>query len=540
MRDSLRLAALAVWGMLVWSGVGQASPLPPGTTLAPTQHVVRHLKDEPVSLDPVAAVGLTEAQVLRDLFEGLVNQGADGRVQPGVAYAWHSKDNQRYVFQLRDTARWSNGEALTAYDFVYAWRRLVDPQTHSPFAWFAEMAGIANAAEIISGQLPPDRLGVAAPDARTLVVQLNRPLAYFPQLCTHFSLFPQPQSIIARLGQAWTQPGHLVGNGAFQLTQRVVNERIVLSANPYYWDRANTHLTQVTFIPINQESAATHRYLAGDIDITESFPKNRYAQLKAHLPGQVFTPDQLGTYYYAFNTRRPPLNDVRVRRALSYAIDREIIAGKVVGSGEKPAYRLTPDATADFPPTPLAWQQMSQAERHRQARAWLREAGYGPGKPLKLTLLYNTAENHQKIAIAVASMWKKTLGVQVKLTNQEWKSYVDSRNSGQFDVVRASWMADYNEASSFLTLLSHRHSGNLSGFNRPEYDALLQQAAGERDAQRRREVYLQAERMIAEAAPIAPIYQYTNARLIKPWVKGYPITNPEDVAYSRQLYILAH
>ncbi|SPW26758.1 Periplasmic murein peptide-binding protein precursor [Edwardsiella tarda] len=212
----------------------------------------------------------------------------------------------------------------------------------------------------------------------------------------------------------------------------------------------------------------------------------------------------------------------------------------MVGSGEKPAYRLTPDATADFPPTPLAWQQMSQAERHRQARAWLREAGYGPGKPLKLTLLYNTAENHQKIAIAVASMWKKTLGVQVKLTNQEWKSYVDSRNSGQFDVVRASWMADYNEASSFLTLLSRRHSGNLSGFNRPEYDALLQQAAGEHDAQRRREVYLQAERMIAEAAPIAPIYQYTNARLIKPWVKGYPITNPEDVAYSRQLYILAH
>ncbi|EKS7767096.1 peptide ABC transporter substrate-binding protein [Edwardsiella piscicida] len=534
-----RLAAAAAIGVVVSNGA-LAAQVPPGTVLAETQSVVRHLKDEPVSLDPVAAVGLTEAQVLRDLFEGLVNQGPDGSVQPGVASAWQSKDQQRYVFQLRDTARWSNGDAVTAYDFVYAWRRLVDPQTHSPFAWFAETAGIANAAEIVSGQLPPDRLGVTAPDARTLVVQLNRPLPYFPQLCAHFSLFPQPQKVVERYGQAWTRPGNLVGNGAFQLAQRVVNEHIVLTPNPYYWDHAQTRLTRVTFVPINQESAATKRYLAGDLDITESFPKNMYQALKKRIPDEVFTPVQLGTYYYAFNTRRAPLNDARVRRALSYAIDREIIAGKVVGSGEKPAYRLTPDVTDGVVPQPLPMQRMSQAERNRQARAWLREAGYGPSRPLRLTLLYNTAENHQKIAIAVASMWKKSLGVQVKLTNQEWKTYVDSRNSGQFDVVRASWIADYNEASSFLGLLGSRHSGNLSGFSQPAYDALLQQAAREGNGQTRSAIYQQAERMLAEEAPIAPLYQYTNARLIKPWVKGYPINNPEDVAYSHQLYILQH
>ncbi|WFO14427.1 peptide ABC transporter substrate-binding protein [Edwardsiella ictaluri] len=534
------MAVAAAVGVVAVSQSVLAAQVPPGTVLAETQSVVRQLKDEPVSLDPVAAVGLPEAQVLRDLFEGLVNQGEDGSIQPGVAYAWQSKDQQRYVFHLRDTARWSNGDPVTAYDFVYSWRRLVDPKTHSPFAWFAETAGIANAAEIVSGKLPPDRLGVTALDAHTLVVQLNFPLSYFPQLCAHFSLLPQPQKVVERYGQSWTRPGNLVGNGAFQLKQHVVNEHIVLTPNPYYWDKAHTQLTKVTFVLINQESTATKRYLAGDLDITESFPKNMYQTLKKRIPGEVFTPIQLGTYYYAFNTRRAPLNDVRVRRALSYAIDREIIAGKVLGSGEKPAYRLTPDATNGMAPQQLPMQLMSQAERNRQAQAWLHEAGYGPSRPLRLSLLYNTAENNQKIAIAVASMWKKTLGVQVELTNQEWKTYVDNRHSGRFDVVRGSWIADYNEPSSFLGLLGSHNSGNLTGFSQPGYDALLLQAAREGNAQKRSAIYQQAERMLAEEAPIAPLYQYTNARLIKPWVKGYPINNPEDVAYSRQLYIIKH
>lgn len=534
-----RVTALAA---LIASGfvTAQAAQVPAGTLLADKQEIVRHIKDEPASLDPAKVVGLPEAQVARDLFEGLVNQGADGKPEPGVAQSWQTADNKRYVFKLRENAKWSNGEPVTAYDFVYSWQRLVDPKTLSPFAWFAQMAGIANADEIINGKVPVQKLGVTAPDSHTLVVQLNKPVSFFVNLLANFSLFPVPQKTIEKYGNDWTKPENLVGNGAFAMQERVVNEKIVLKPNPYYWDHKNTVLTKVTFIPINQESAATKRYLADDIDITESFPKNMYKKLMKDIPEQVYTPDQLGTYYYAFNTQKAPLNDVRVRRALSYAIDRQIIAEKVLGTGEKPAYHFTPDVTAGFEPVPLAMQKMTQAERNKQAKAWLKEAGYGPKKPLKLTLLYNTSENHQKIAIAVASMWKKSLGAQVKLTNQEWKTYIDSRNTGKFDVVRASWVGDYNEASTFLSLLTSTHSGNIAKFTSPGYDKLLKMASEETDAAKRNADYVQAEQIIAEQAPIAPIYQYTNGRLIKPWVKGYPITNPEDVAYSQTMYIIKH
>lgn len=534
-----RVTALAA---LIASGfvTAQAAQVPAGTLLADKQEIVRHIKDEPASLDPAKVVGLPEAQVARDLFEGLVNQGADGKPKPGVAQSWQTADNKRYVFKLRENAKWSNDEPVTAYDFVYSWQRLVDPKTLSPFAWFAQMAGIANADGIISGKVPVQKLGVTAPDSLTLVVQLNKPVPFFVNLLANFSLFPVPQKTIEKYGNDWTKPENLVGNGAFAMQERVVNEKIVLKPNPYYWDHKNTVLTKVTFIPINQESAATKRYLADDIDITESFPKNMYKKLMKDIPEQVYTPDQLGTYYYAFNTQKAPLNDVRVRRALSYAIDRQIIAEKVLGTGEKPAYHFTPDVTAGFEPVPLAMQKMTQAERNKQAKAWLKEAGYGPKKPLKLTLLYNTSENHQKIAIAVASMWKKSLGAQVKLTNQEWKTYIDSRNTGKFDVVRASWVGDYNEASTFLSLLTSTHSGNIAKFTSPGYDKLLKMASEETDAAKRNADYVQAEQIIAEQAPIAPIYQYTNGRLIKPWVKGYPITNPEDVAYSQTMYIIKH
>lgn len=517
-----------------------AAQVPPGTLLAEQQHIVRHIKDEPASLDPIKAVGLPEAQVARDLFEGLVNQDADGKVIPGVAIHWQTTNNQTYLFTLRKDARWSNGDVVTAHDFVYSWQRLVDPNNRSPFAWFAQLAGIQNAEEIISGKLANDQLGIVAVDDFTLKVQLNKPVPYFVNLTAHFSLFPVLKSTVEKYGNDWTKVDNLVGNGAFKLQERVVNEKLVLIPNENYWDHANTLLTKVIFIPINQESNATKRYLAGDIDITESFPKNMYRKLLEEIPSQVYTPEQLGTYYYAFNTQRAPTNDVRVRKALSYAIDRQIIAEKVLGTGEKPAYHLTPDVTAGFKAETSLLQQQSQAELDMQAKALIQAAGFGPDNPLKLTLLYNTSESHQKIAIAVASMWKKTLGADVKLQNQEWKTYIDSRNSGNFDVVRASWVGDYNEASTFLSLLTSTHSGNIAKFNSPAYDALLAIASHETKPVELMADYNKAEQMIADQTPIAPIYQYTNGRLIKPWVKGYPITNPEDVAYSHEMYILKH
>jgi len=513
---------------------------PAGAQLAEQQQIVRHIKDEPASLDPLKAVGLPEIQVIRDLFEGLTNQDAQGKIVPGVAQSWSSNDNKTWVFTLRNNARWSNGDPVTAQDFVYSWQRLVDPKNSSPFAWFAGLSGIENAAAITKGEMTPDKLGVIAQGKTQLKVTLDRPVPWFPALVANVALFPVPQKTIAQEGDSWTSPGKLVGNGAYQLSERVVNEKIVLIRNPDYWDDAHSVLTKVTFVPINEESSATKRYRANDVDITESFPKNMYAMLKKTLPGEVYTPDQLGTYYYAFNTQKGPTADVRVRKALSWSIDRKVIAEKVLGTGEKPAWHFTPDVTAGFKPLPTFMQQHDQNTLNAQAKALLTSAGYGPGKPLKLKLLYNTSESHQKIAIAVASMWKKNLGVDVTLENQEWKTYIDSRNSGNFDVIRASWVGDYNEPSTFLNLLTSGNSSNISRFSNADYDAVIAKASRETNDQARNSDYNRAEQILAEQTPIAPIYQYTNGRLIKPWVKGYPITNPEDVAYSRELWIEKH
>lgn len=530
----MTLAALSLASVI---SPALAANVPAGAQLADKQEIVRHIKDEPASLDPVKAVGLPEIQVIRDLFEGLTNQDAHGKIVPGVAQSWSSSDNKTWIFTLRNTARWSNGEPVTAHDFVYSWQRLVDPKNSASFAWFAGLSGIENATAITKGEISPDKLGVTALDNQRLKVTLDRPVPWFPSLVANVALFPVPQKVIEKEGESWTSPGKLVGNGAYQLSERVVNEKIVLTRNPQYWDNAHSVLSKVTFLPINEESSATKRYRSNDIDITESFPKNMYALLKKELPGEVYTPDQLGTYYYAFNTQKGPTADVRVRKALSWSIDRSIIAEKVVGTGEKPAWHFTPDVTAGFKPLDSILQQHPQNELNAQAKALLASAGYGPEKPLHLKLLYNTSESHQKIAIAVASMWKKNLGVDVTLENQEWKTYIDSRNSGNFDVIRASWVGDYNEPSTFLSLLTSGNTSNIARFKNEDYDAVMAKASSETSEQARNVDYNRAEQILADQAPIAPIYQYTNGRLIKPWVKGYPITNPEDVAYSRELWI---
>jgi len=539
MKITLRLSccALALTALLQ---PARAADVPPGTQLAERQELVRHIKDEPASLDPAKIVGLPEIQVIRDLFEGLTNQTEKGEIVPGVATRWQSNDNRTWIFTLRDNARWSDGSPLTAQDFVYSWQRLVDPANTSSFAWFAALAGIQNAQDIIDGKMPVDKLGVTAVDDKTLRIQLDKPVPYFPSLTVNASLYPVPRHVIDQYGAEWTKPGKLVGNGAYTLQDRVVNEKLVAVRNANYWDNNKTVLDKVTFVPINQESAATKRYLAGDIDITESFPKALYQKLKQDIPGEVYTPPQLGTYYYAFNTEKGPTADVRVRQALNMTIDRRVMADKVLGTGEKPAWRFTPEVTAGFKAEPSPFEEMSQEELNAQAKMLLRAAGYGPNKPLDLTLLYNTSENHQKIAIAIAAMWKKNLGVDVKLQNQEWKTYIDSRNTGNFDVIRASWVGDYNEPSTFLSLLGSTHSGNISRFKSPAYDKILSQAAVETTAKARNHDYNLAEKILLEQAPIAPIYQYTNGRLIKPWLKGYPINNPEDIAYSRTMYIVEH
>ncbi|MCF3097289.1 oligopeptide ABC transporter substrate-binding protein OppA [Aeromonas australiensis] len=518
--------------------LAQAADVPAGTKLAEVQQLVKGNGSEPATLDPHKSEGDVESAILRDLFEGLVTSGPKGEILPAVAESWETKDNKHYVFHLRKDAKWSNGDPVTAHDFVFAFQRAVDPNTASPYSWYLEMPTIANATDIIAGKKQLDALGVKASDDYTFEVQLEKAIPYFVSMLSHTTTYPVPKKVIEQFGDKWTQPENMVSNGAYVLKKWVVNERIELERNKQYWDDGKTVINKVVYLPIQSTNAELNRYLAGELDMTKNTPIERFKQLKKDYPNELKVTGQVSTYYYQYNVRKAPFDDVRVRTALSYAIDRDVIADKVMGQGQTPAYGLTPDYVDGFKPVVADWAKLTQAERDAKAKAMLKEAGFDASKPLKFELLYNTDDNHKKVAVAVASMWKK-LGVQVSLVNQEWKTYLETKKQGQFDVSRAGWVADYNEASSMLDLMQSGHGNNDGKYANPAYDKLLSESRDQVDADARNQLYVQAEEILAKDMPIAPIYQYVIPRMVKPYVGGYP-ANPLDNLYSKDMYIIAH
>jgi oligopeptide transport system substrate-binding protein len=396
-----------------------------------------------------------------------------------------------------------------------------------------------NAADIIAGKKDKETLGVKALDDTTLQVELESAVPYFVKMAGHTTMKPVNQAVVEKYGDEWTKPEHFVGNGAFVVDNWVVNERIELKQNPYYWDSANTKLTKVTFLPIENQVAEMNRFLSGEIDFTFELPNEHFKRLQQEHPESLSIVGNLCSYYYGFNNKRAPFDDVRVRKALSYAIDRDVITKALLGQGQKPAYFLTPEITANFEPEMPAYGKMTQEERNAEAKRLLAEAGFDEGHPLKFTLLYNTNENHKKLAVAVASMWNKTLGAEAVLENQEWKTYLDTRRQGDFDVTRAGWCGDYNEASSFLSLMQSNNSSNDPKYYSDEYDAVMQKALESTSEEERTKLYAEAEKLLARDMPIAPVYQYVKARLLNPRVGGFPSNNAEEKVFSKDLYIKA-
>ncbi|WP_350939441.1 ABC transporter substrate-binding protein [Vibrio metschnikovii] len=516
-----------------------AADVPAGTKLAPVQELIRGNGTEVASLDPHKTEGVPESHVIRDLLEGLVNQDADGNTIPGVAERWETSDNQTYTFYLRKDAKWSNGDPVTAQDFVYSWQRAVDPATASPYSWYMEYTKMKNAKEIIAGEKASTTLGVKALDDHTLVVELDTPLPYFVMMTGHTTMKPVHKGTIEKHGDEWTRAGNYVSNGAYMLDRWVVNERLELKRNPNYWDDSKTVINKVTFLPIENQVAEMNRFLSGEIHITNEVPIEHFRRLQRDHADSVSVVGSLCTYYYGFNNQKPPFDDVRVRKALSFAIDRDVIANAIMGQGEKPAYFLTPEITAGFQPEMPAYGKMTQQQRLAEAKKLLEEAGYNRSNPLRFNLLYNTSENHRKVATAIQSMWRSGLGVNVTLENQEWKTYLDSRREGNFDVTRAGWCGDYNEASSFLTLMKSSNSSNDQRYHNEEYDALMAKAMATTSEKERQAIYAQAEKLLARDMPIAPIYQYVKSRLLSPQVGGFPSNNAEEKIYTKDLYLIA-
>ncbi len=514
-----------------------ADSLPEGVQLASEQTLVRANDAEAATLDPAKAEGMPEMHILRDLFEGLVIQDREGNIIPGVAESWETDDNQTFTFKLRQNATWSNGDPVTAEDFVYALRRAVDPNLASPNVWYLKMTGIKNIVDVADGRKPIEDLGVTALDKYTLRFELDNKIPYFVAMTGHTSMMPVHKETVEKSDKPWSDPKQFVSNGAFLLDEWVVNERIELVKNPNYWGAADTHLTKVTYIPFENQNASVTRYVVGEVDITSDVPTHMAKKLQQDYQDAYTVVPLLCTYYYAFNTTRPPFDDARVRQAVSYSIMRDVITKGVTQVGNLPAYTFAHQYTAGFEATQPDFSKWTQQERDEKARQLLQDAGYGKDKPLNFKLLYNTSESNKAIAVAIASMLNKNLGANVELENQEWKSYLVSRKQGNFDVMRASWCGDYNEASTFLSLLRSDSSGNFARYENKEYDQAMDNALATTDEKERQAYYDKAEQLIAKDAPIAPIYYYMQARLVRPTVGGFAKDNVEGRIYSKDLYI---
>lgn len=487
---------------------------------------------EPSSLDPHRSEDVPARNIQRDLFEGLVSEAPDGEIVAGVARHWSvSDDGLTWMFSLRPDARWSNGDPLTAEDFVFSFRRAVTPQTAGITS--ETLLPIRNAAAIIRGDAPPETLGVSAPDPLTLRIDLEVPTHYFLGVLTHPSTFPVHPGTVRAAGDHWAREGTLVSNGAYRLKEWRVQSHIELERNPWYHDARHVAIERVDYLPIEDQRAELARFEAGDLHITYGVPPGRIDWLRANYPGALKLHPWFGVYYIGLNTTRPPLDDVRVRRALSLAIDRDVLARDVAGSGETSAYAWIP-AIGNYEPAPPEWSAWPMDERLAEACRLLADAGYGAETPLHVELLYNTRDRDQRIVTAVASMWRQ-IGVATALRNEEWKVYLQSRRQlDRTQAFRSGWIGEYPDPNSFAEILHSEHGMNEFGWDNPRYDELLRKATRATPLHRL-ELFAAAEREILADVPLIPLFHYAKARLVSPAVGGYR-GNLMDHHQTRHLY----
>ncbi|MEI7367243.1 ABC transporter substrate-binding protein [Pectobacterium colocasium] len=516
-----------------------AAQVPAGTVLADKQELVRGNGSEPASLDPHKVESDVEGHIINDFFDNLVRVGDDGTIEPRLAERWENKDNTVWTFHLRPDAKWSDGSPITADDVVYSWRRLGDPKTLSPYGSYVASMYVKNAADILAGKKAPDSLGIKALDSHTLEVTLEHPLSYFLEMSAYHVLVPLPKAVLEKHPDNWTQVGNFVSSGPYTLSEWVVNERIVGKRNSQYWDDAHTVINKVTYLPISSQAAELNRYKSGEIDVTGILSPIQFASLQKEYPQEVKVSPLLSTYFYQFNTQKPPFNDARVRRALDLSLDKTVIAEKVMGMGQKPAYSLIPQNTGGYTRQEPEWAGWTQEQRNEEAKKLLAEAGFNAKNPLRFNLLYNTSESHLRVAIAASSMWKKNLGVEATLQNQEWKTMLDTIRSGNYEVVRYSWNGDYNEPSTFLEILQSGNSNNNSKFTSPEYDALLQKALTVNSRQERQEIYQQAMTILNQQMPLLPIYYYVQPQMVKPYIGGF-LPDIRGNYYTQDMYVTKH
>ncbi|MCK5725190.1 MAG: peptide ABC transporter substrate-binding protein [Thiotrichaceae bacterium] len=493
---------------------------------------------EPKTLDFHKSTGVSEANILRDLFTGLVVDDADGKISAGVASEWQqSDDGLRWTFKLRKDSHWSDGSVVTAHDFVYAFKRAVNPATLSEYAFI--LWQIKHAKGISKGEIKDiNQLGVTASDDYTLLITLEHPVPYLPSLLTHNMAYPLSKKTIDKHGKQWMKPNKMVSNGAYQLAEWVPHSHIKLTKNPHFYAADSVSIDTVVYFPIEDKGAELKRFRSGELDITEDVPSSQMNWIKENLADNFHNAPYMGTYYLAMNLDKAPFtNNPTLRRALSLALRRNILTEKITQAGEFATLNWVPSGVNNYKVVSTEEGKMSSKQRLALAKKLYAKAGFSKENPVEIELLYNTSENHKKIAIAIAAMWKQTLGVKTTLRNEEWKVYLHSRTQRQFHLMRASWIGDYNDASTFLDLLrSDIGTMNPSGWKNAKYDQLLKGAAVETEPSKREALMQKAEVIMLNETPIIPIYHYTSKHLVSKKVTGWN-DNVMDVHPSRYLSI---
>ncbi len=529
-----RFTAVVALAVLLAGGCGGSSQDASQDTEA--RVLRRGLGGQPGSLDPHRAEDAFAYDVLRDLYEGLTVSGPTGEVLPAAAESWRvDDDGKRYTFLLRPDALWSNGDPVTAGDFVAAFRRVMNPATASGAADL--LRAIVNAPAILGGQLPAERLGVRAPDDRTVEISLSHPVPYFPDILTNTVASPlHPSSLAANAD--YSKPGGVFTNGPYMLEALTPGANLRLVRNPHYWATEARTFDEIRYEFVPDENAEFTRFRAGELDVTNTVPEQRFGELVGDPNSGLQHHATLATFYFTFNTDRGPLNvHPALREALSLAIDREAITDSVTKAGQVPAYSLVPEGVWNYQPAHYEWGSASRDVRLARARELYAAAGHSARNPLKLRLLYNENELVQRVTVAIAAMWKEALGIDVELIQMEFRAYLAARaDPAQWDVVRVGWTADYNDASTFLDTMTEDSPQNFGRWTDPRYAELLGAAASEIDTAKRRELLQQAESLMLRQYPLMPVYFYVTRRLVQPRIEA-PAINPMNRTYSRYFRI---
>jgi len=478
---------------------------------------------EPQDLDPHAVSGLTEHEVISSLLEGLVTmEPRTLEPLPGQAESWDiSADGRVYTFHLRDGLQWSNGDPVTAADFIGSWRRMLLPSIAAEYAYI--FYGVVGAEAFNKGELTDfAETGFKALDDRTVEITLINPTSYFLKLMLHHSWLPVHLPTIAkfdgleRKGTRWTRPENYVGNGPYLLREWETDQHIIAVPNPTYWDRAAVKADELHILPITNSDTEERMFRTGQIDVTYSIPLSKIDPYREEQPDALEVSPAFVSAYFRVNVNRSGLADPRVRRALGMAIDRDAIARQVWRGTKFPAHTFTPPGVDGFDP-PAGWSDDVPA-----ARALLAEAGYPDGVGLPpIEILYPTSDNGRAVCEALQQMWRRNLGIDVRLYNQEWKVYLDTMNSLDYDVCLGVWGGDYLDPMTFADTMASYSGNNRTGWANAEYDHLLDEVAREQDPAARFALFARMEEILAAEAPVLPLYHYAKTRLVSPAVRGF-------------------